>query len=316
MTVRAQVLVEGPFFQVTDAAGDQCLHLGTCPKYVEQVTAGGKLEVVEFDSGDGWICSCIEIEQSIVADRTDGPSIDPKGRPAANGGTKAEPVEAATEAEAIEAIRALPKGEKFDVHHITPALQGFAVQWAKAYTGDFEYMIDMKIAAAKPRSLSQAQAKGVMNCFRADYWRNQQSKPKVETTVREETSAEGVVVPDGKYTVVFADGERRTLKLSTKKPDASFAPNEQVVSVLTGPDNTDYRSYTQFGFTTNGQLRVWSKFKSESTLVEAVRVLMEDPRAAASAFGMESGHCGVCGRELTVPESIEMGIGPVCLQKF
>jgi len=38
--------------------------------------------------------------------------------------------------------------------------------------------------------------------------------------------------------------------------------------------------------------------------------------AQAKAIGHETGHCVMCGRELTVPESVAAGIGPVCAKKF
>tara|TARA_R110000744_G_scaffold305007_1_gene413354 strand:- start:6428 stop:8392 length:1965 start_codon:yes stop_codon:yes gene_type:complete len=39
----------------------------------------------------------------------------------------------------------------------------------------------------------------------------------------------------------------------------------------------------------------------------------EDPIGAAREHGRETGVCSHCGRELTDPESIERGIGPICL---
>lgn len=41
-----------------------------------------------------------------------------------------------------------------------------------------------------------------------------------------------------------------------------------------------------------------------------------DPAAAATAFGLRTGVCGCCGRELTNAESRERGIGPICAQKY
>lgn len=38
-----------------------------------------------------------------------------------------------------------------------------------------------------------------------------------------------------------------------------------------------------------------------------------DPVAAAKAYGKLTGRCSVCGRTLTDPNSVEQGIGPVCL---
>lgn len=48
----------------------------------------------------------------------------------------------------------------------------------------------------------------------------------------------------------------------------------------------------------------------------AVETLASDPKAAAVAFGMNTGRCCICGRTLTDPSSIEAGIGPVCASRF
>jgi hypothetical protein len=42
------------------------------------------------------------------------------------------------------------------------------------------------------------------------------------------------------------------------------------------------------------------------------KAIAHDPRAASIRYGRELGHCGICGKTLTDPTSIENGIGPVC----
>lgn len=42
----------------------------------------------------------------------------------------------------------------------------------------------------------------------------------------------------------------------------------------------------------------------------------KDPKAAAIAFGVQTGSCACCGRELTNEESVAAGIGPICAEKF
>lgn len=41
-----------------------------------------------------------------------------------------------------------------------------------------------------------------------------------------------------------------------------------------------------------------------------------DPAAAAKAFGQRTGQCSCCGRELTNGISIDLGIGPICAEKY
>lgn len=41
-----------------------------------------------------------------------------------------------------------------------------------------------------------------------------------------------------------------------------------------------------------------------------------DPQAAAIAYGKKFGKCAICARELSDPESVERGIGPICAGRF
>ncbi len=123
-------------------------------------------------------------------------------------------------------------------------------------------------------------------------------------------------MPDGTYTIVFADGDYRTLRVVTKPEWRDNRKNKEVtvVEYLNGPDNT--KNFKAFGeFVGTGAVRVWKAHQDNAQLVEAVKVLVADPRAAAAAYGLKSKHCGMCGRELTVLESIERGIGPSCAAK-
>lgn len=58
----------------------------------------------------------------------------------------------------------------------------------------------------------------------------------------------------------------------------------------------------------------------DSRLADDVKaVLFEaaaDPLTAAIRYGRETGSCSCCGRDLTNAESIRLGIGPICREKF
>jgi len=49
---------------------------------------------------------------------------------------------------------------------------------------------------------------------------------------------------------------------------------------------------------------------------EIVARVAADPAAAAEAHGHEFGQCSCCGRELTNPESVARGIGPICAERW
>ncbi len=56
---------------------------------------------------------------------------------------------------------------------------------------------------------------------------------------------------------------------------------------------------------------------NECTLsVEEINAVLVDPVQAAIQYGKKTGNCSICGRELTLPESIARGIGPDCATKF
>lgn len=48
----------------------------------------------------------------------------------------------------------------------------------------------------------------------------------------------------------------------------------------------------------------------------AIVAAVNDPEAAAIAYGKATGSCSCCGRTLTNQESIDLGIGPICREKF
>lgn len=43
--------------------------------------------------------------------------------------------------------------------------------------------------------------------------------------------------------------------------------------------------------------------------------LVEDPKGVCADFGHQTGNCALCGRPLSNPESVAMGIGPICASK-
>jgi hypothetical protein len=50
--------------------------------------------------------------------------------------------------------------------------------------------------------------------------------------------------------------------------------------------------------------------------VATVQSIAADPFAVATAYGIATKRCSCCGAELTNPESIRLGIGPICREKW
>lgn len=108
----------------------------------------------------------------------------------------------------------------------------------------------------------------------------------------------------------------------TYKITANDAGTHHFVKLLAGSDNeADYR---YIGFIRDGSFRhggAKSFAKHDAPGVVAVGWFVRNflntrqsivPARAAKLEVWHEGHCGRCGRRLTVPESIETGLGPEC----
>jgi len=119
------------------------------------------------------------------------------------------------------------------------------------------------------------------------------------------------------FTVSNSEGKHYTYRIRKPKPDAPY-----FVQVLTGPDNTG--DYTYMGIfnpqpTEPSQilkLTQKSKMNSDSIPVRVFRwaaTLLKNNMPLPEGYAIQhEGRCCRCGRTLTVPESIEDGIGPEC----
>ena len=108
-------------------------------------------------------------------------------------------------------------------------------------------------------------------------------------------------------------GGHRTFEIATQKDDASFAPGERIISLLTGSDNEN--DFDAFGFVKNdGRIFVWKRFRG--TVYETLADMVANPERWVDRveYHVES-TCRRCNRRLTTPESIESGIGPICAER-
>ncbi len=109
-------------------------------------------------------------------------------------------------------------------------------------------------------------------------------------------------------------GQRFTYKVIKPKPEMPH-----FVRVLTGPDNT--RDFVYLGTIFNSQeyqpgrrSSISPSAPSSLAFIWAWGVISRDQLPEHLEVWHE-GRCGKCGRKLTVPESIERGIGPECWRK-
>jgi hypothetical protein len=119
------------------------------------------------------------------------------------------------------------------------------------------------------------------------------------------------------FTVFSKTGERYTFKVTKKEASGSYG-DTFFASLLTGPDNE--ADYSYMGILQTGVMRVVPTKKSKLTLDSTPMRVLNWALATMKAGGefpvgygvCHEGKCGRCGRTLTVPDSIETGIGPEC----
>lgn len=121
-----------------------------------------------------------------------------------------------------------------------------------------------------------------------------------------------ILTHNGKFTIRSTrTGEHRTFRIKTQATDSKFAPGKRVLSLLTGPDNSN--DYKGFAFVDENGIHIW---RSKQTPVFQAYVAMllnldkhiEDEKVELFA----ETRCRVCNRCLTTPESVQSGIGPIC----
>lgn len=120
------------------------------------------------------------------------------------------------------------------------------------------------------------------------------------------------------FTADNGKGEHYTFKISKSKRDIT---SPYFVSLLTGPDNET--SYTYLGITNaSGLLRLTraSKMNEQSKPVMVFKWTMKhvfgDRQLPEGYQIRHAGKCGCCGRTLTEPLSLTIGIGPECRRKL
>jgi hypothetical protein len=129
-----------------------------------------------------------------------------------------------------------------------------------------------------------------------------------------------ILAGDAIFTVQLPDGGHKTYRVQRVEANDRY-PEAFFVKLLVGPDNGDDYGYVGKLDAFTGQVATTAKSKQyDGSLVLRLlnrvlaRVWTEDHQAY-EVFGYQTHHegrCGRCGRRLTVPASIESGIGPEC----
>lgn len=203
---------------------------------------------------------------------------------------------------------------------------GIAIIWAVRKVsrgGDvFEYVREMATKAIVD-GLSAGQIRGLLNCMRADAMRDAReqmdAQPFEDDNAPEAALAAEQAAPQaGEFAPVVERMQRLAASLS--RPKVRLA--DDVVLSIAGsgarfPGSINVTSSTRFGGVFHGRIALdgTATVRDEAVLT-VLRAFALDPEAALATYGHLTGQCGICGRTLTDPTSVERGIGPICLGRM
>ena len=172
----------------------------------------------------------------------------------------------------------------------------------------FEFAASMRDAVIKYGELTEGQHAAIDRCMARDAERNTERAARAQAA-----EAAAPAISTDKLMAAF-DAARsaglKRLKMRFLGFEASPAPatgkNPGAIYVK---DGEQYLGKIQNG-------KFFASRECGPDVAQSVAHAMNDPMAAAVAFGKQTGSCCCCGRELTDPVSVENGIGPICANKF
>jgi len=180
--------------------------------------------------------------------------------------------------------------------------------WLLANAGQWEFATSLFEALNKYGGLSEGQIGAVRKCILRAAERNTERQAQRAAVV-----AAAPTVSIQAIETAFAHAMERGIKrpkVRLGEFKLSVAPahgaNAGAVYVKRGED--------YLGKIKDGRF-VRSYTCTEVTEAEVVE-LCSNPAEAAIAYGRRTGQCAICARELTVGESIDRGIGPICAEKY
>jgi hypothetical protein len=200
--------------------------------------------------------------------------------------------------------------EAFEQHY-----PGFGAWATAAAARGFSFASDMlaKVKAGEP--LSDNMRAAIERCMKQDAERaEQRAAEKFVAEQRAEpvntVNLQAVEQAFGRALQAGIRHPKLTLDGFTLSPAKTGGRNEGAIYVKQG---RDYEG-TYLGKVLGGAFLPTRECDDDTK--QRVLAAMADPLAAAVAYGQKFGKCAVCARDLTDPESIERGIGPICAERM
>lgn len=193
-------------------------------------------------------------------------------------------------------------GHKFEAHEVS-GLHQLAYDFLRDYTGDFDFLVDLKRRAH--RGLSDGQVKGVLNCLLADGRREAEAARPVEVLEFQPIAdLLNRAKQHLKYPKVRLDGF--VIQLAG---DRSKAPGS--VTVSTGLPYGESQWFARI--LQDGTLQAG---RTPERVLEVLRAFAANPAKVAGEHGRLHGRCCFCNLPLSDERSTIVGYGSTCAAHF
>jgi hypothetical protein len=209
---------------------------------------------------------------------------------------------------AIAQLEGLFGGRKFHDDDLRehPELEDYALAYLREYTDDFEFVLDMQHDYGKHGSLTLPKVRGVLNCLLAQIIYEAKNRKPAQPLFDELGNDLPLVVEE----VIKPVAQVTAGRYCTINP----ATDKRHFYQVDAPTEGKWKGYTflkelHIGGSDNGERSI--RDREERTTILAT--IAADDEALAR-YGRETGTCGVCHRTLTDPDSVALGIGPICRQ--
>jgi hypothetical protein len=180
--------------------------------------------------------------------------------------------------------------------------------WLKAKAGSFEFAGSMLQALERFGSLTERQHATVTRLRQQDAERTAQRAAQA--------AAQAAAAP-------AVDAARLEEAFGKAKDAGLKYPKITMGAIVIKPAGTASKNAGALYVTSEGNYLgkvMGGKFlrvrECSDEQAQVVADLVNDPAGAAKAYGLKTGRCCMCSRELTDPVSIANGIGPICAENF
>ena len=183
------------------------------------------------------------------------------------------------------------------------------IQWLLANASSWEFARSLYEAFRKYGGLTEGQLSAIRKCIQRAVERT--AAREIERKQRE-VAAPSITVEaiERSFEMAKSRGIKRPkLRLGSFKFSLAGSNSVNVGALYVNDLDGSYL----------GKIKGGRFFRSNECTAEQeaeIIVVASNPAESAVAYGRRTGNCAICGRELTVGESIDRGIGPICAEKY